>query len=133
MCVNQCTFDVHYNEEDGVARSREENCVGCHRCAAFCPTHALTIHRNPLQFRANYNWSQGVIEDILKQAERGGTLLTGRGTDPNYVNYWDHLLLNASQVTNPSIDPLREPMELRTYVGLNQVELNVPGVKPAGS
>jgi len=26
-------------------------------------------------------------------------------------------LLNASQVTNPSIDPLREPMELRTTIG----------------
>ena len=25
--------------------------------------------------------------------------------------YWDKLLINASQVTNPSIDPLREPME----------------------
>jgi glutamate synthase domain-containing protein 2 len=27
------------------------------------------------------------------------------------------LLLDACQVTNPSIDPLREPMELRTYLG----------------
>lgn len=27
------------------------------------------------------------------------------------------MLLNASQVTNPSIDPLREPMEIRTYLG----------------
>ncbi len=26
-------------------------------------------------------------------------------------------MLNASQVTNPSIDPLREPMELKTYLG----------------
>ncbi|MEE8205160.1 MAG: glutamate synthase-related protein, partial [Dehalococcoidales bacterium] len=31
--------------------------------------------------------------------------------------YWDHLVLNASQVTNPSIDPLREPMELTTFLG----------------
>jgi glutamate synthase domain-containing protein 2 len=30
---------------------------------------------------------------------------------------WDNLLLDACQVTNPSIDPLREPMELRTYLG----------------
>ncbi|MBN1862769.1 MAG: IMP dehydrogenase, partial [Dehalococcoidales bacterium] len=34
-----------------------------------------------------------------------------------YRIYWDHLVLNASQVTNPSIDPLREPMELTTYLG----------------
>jgi glutamate synthase domain-containing protein 2 len=39
------------------------------------------------------------------------------GNDKSYRIYWDHLVLNASQVTNPSIDPLREPMELRTYLG----------------
>ena len=31
--------------------------------------------------------------------------------------YWDKLLINASQVTNPSIDPLREPMETKTFLG----------------
>ena len=31
--------------------------------------------------------------------------------------YWDKLLLNASQVTNPSIDPLREPMETKVFLG----------------
>ena len=31
--------------------------------------------------------------------------------------YFDKIVLDACQVTNPSIDPLREPMELRTYVG----------------
>jgi glutamate synthase domain-containing protein 2 len=44
-------------------------------------------------------------------------LLTGMGNDKPYPIYWDRLVLNASQVTNPSIDPLREPMELRTYLG----------------
>ncbi|HLE76055.1 MAG TPA: glutamate synthase-related protein, partial [Candidatus Bathyarchaeia archaeon] len=44
-------------------------------------------------------------------------LLTGMGCDKPYLTYWDRLLLNASQVTNPSIDPLREPMEIRTYLG----------------
>ena len=39
------------------------------------------------------------------------------GNDKGYRIYWDHLVLNASQVTNPSIDPLREPMELTTYLG----------------
>lgn len=34
-----------------------------------------------------------------------------------YPIYWDKMLLNASQVTNPSIDPLREPMEIRTFLG----------------
>ena len=118
VCVNQCTFDAHYYDaEDDEVRSREENCVGCHRCVVFCPTNALTIRRNPLDYRENYNWRPEVIEDIIKQAETGGVLLTGMGTDKGYPIYWDHLLLNASQVTNPSIDPLREPMELTTYLG----------------
>ena len=53
-------------------------------------------------------------------------LLTGMGCDQPYPIYFDHLLLNASQVTNPSIDPLREPMELRTYLGRkpDRVELD---------
>jgi glutamate synthase domain-containing protein 2 len=77
----------------------------------------LTISHNPLDYRENYNWRPNVIEDILKQAETGGMLLSGMGNDKGQRIYWDHLVLNASQVTNPSIDPLREPMELTTYLG----------------
>jgi len=118
VCVNQCSFDVHYYDaEDDEVRSHEENCVGCHRCAVFCPTQALTIRRNPLDYRENYNWRPEAIEDVIKQAETGGVLLTGMGNDKGYRIYWDHLVLNASQVTNPSIDPLREPMELTTWLG----------------
>ena len=118
VCVNQCTFDIHsYDIEDDEIKSSEENCVGCHRCVVFCPTNALTIRRNPLDYRENYNWRPEVIEDIIKQSETGGVLLTGMGNDKSYRVYWDHLVLNASQVTNPSIDPLREPMELTTYLG----------------
>jgi glutamate synthase domain-containing protein 2 len=118
VCVNQCSFDTHYYDaEDDVVRSREGRCVGCHRCAVFCPTNAVTIRANPLDYRENYNWRPEIIEDIIKQAETGGVLLTGMGNDKGYRIYWDHLVLNASQVTNPSIDPLREPMELATYLG----------------
>jgi len=132
VCVNQCTFDVHsYDAEDDELRSREENCVGCHRCVVFCPTEALTIRRNPLDYRENYNWRPEVIEDIIKQSETGGVLLTGMGNDKSYRIYWDHLVLNASQVTNPSIDPLREPMELTTYLGQkpDRVEFDSHGLK----
>jgi len=131
VCANQCTFDAHYYDaEDNEVRSREENCVGCHRCVLFCPTQALTIRRNPLDYRENYNWRPEVIEDIIKQAETGGVLLSGMGCDKGYPIYWDHLVLNASQVTNPSIDPLREPMELATYLGRkpDKVELTEGGV-----
>ena len=118
VCVNQCSFDTHYYDaEDDVVRSREAKCVGCHRCVVFCPTSALNVRGNPLDYRENYNWRPEIIEDIIKQAETGGILLTGMGNDKGYRVYWDHLVLNASQVTNPSIDPLREPMELATYLG----------------
>lgn len=131
VCVNQCSFNVHYYDaEDDEVRSREENCVGCHRCVVFCPTRALTIRKNPLDYRQNYNWRPEIIEDILKQAETGAILLTGMGDDKGQRIYWDHLVLNASQVTNPSIDPLREPMELTTYLGRkpDRVELDRDGI-----
>jgi glutamate synthase domain-containing protein 2 len=118
VCVNQCSFDVHsYDSMDNEVMSNERNCVGCHRCVVYCPTNALNIRRNTLDYRDNYNWKPEIIEDIIKQAETGGVLLTGMGSDKGHKIYWDHMVLNASQVTNPSIDPLREPMELVTYLG----------------
>lgn len=71
--------------------------------------------------RGNHNgdaeWTEAHIRNILKQAESGGMILTGMGSDMPYPIIWDHLLFDACQVTNPSIDPLREPMELRTLLG----------------
>jgi glutamate synthase domain-containing protein 2 len=58
-----------------------------------------------------------VKENIFKQAESGKILLGGMGNAAQYPILFDHLVLDACQVTNPSIDPLREPMELRTYIG----------------
>lgn len=129
VCVTQCSFDAqYYDAEEGEVRSRDENCVGCHRCVVYCPTQALTIIQNPLEYRDNYNWRPEVIEDINKQAETGGVLLTGMGDDKEQRIYWDHLVLNASQVTNPSIDPLREPMELTTFLGRKPEKLELePG------
>jgi glutamate synthase domain-containing protein 2 len=118
VCVRQCANDVHiYDLEDDWVYSDYAHCVGCHRCVTLCPTHAITIRRNPLDFRPNANWTPQIINSTFKQAETGGILLTGMGCDQSYPVYFDHILLNASQVTNPSIDPLREPMELRTFLG----------------
>jgi len=129
VCVNQCSFETnYYDAEEDLVISREENCVGCQRCATFCPTKALNIVYNPPEYRGNYNWRSDVIDDIARQAETGGVLLTGMGDDKQQRIYWDHLLLNASQVTNPSIDPLREPMELITYLGRKPDRIEVePG------
>ncbi|MHC1585085.1 MAG: glutamate synthase-related protein [Candidatus Syntropharchaeia archaeon] len=118
VCVRQCSFDVHaYDPEDDEIISDDSKCVGCHRCVSLCPTRALVVRRTPIEFKENANWTSRVLNNIYKQAETGGVLLTGMGNDRPYPIYWDHILLNASQVTNPSIDPLREPMELRTYLG----------------
>ena len=118
VCVRQCANDVHeYDEEEGVVCSDSSSCVGCHRCATLCPTGAVSIKRSELDFRPHGNWGSDVLRNIYKQAETGGVLLSGMGNDEAHPVYWDKLLLNASQVTNPSIDPLREPMELTTYLG----------------
>ncbi len=117
VCVRQCANDVHYCDEDGRVLSDPLQCVGCHRCVSMCPTRALTVRLNPLEFRPHANWTAASITNIYKQAETGGMLLSAMGCDQPYRIYWDHLVLNASQVTNPSIDPMREPMELRTYLG----------------
>jgi len=126
VCVNQCSFDAqYYDYDDDIVHAREDNCVGCHRCVSFCPTSALNVRQNPLEYKSNHNWTAEAIESIGKQAETGGVLLTGMGNDKGYRIYWDHLVLNASQVTNPSIDPLREPMELATYLGRKPNQVNV--------
>jgi glutamate synthase domain-containing protein 2 len=118
VCVNQCSFEAHfYDADEDEVKSLNEKCVGCHRCVLFCPTQALTIKKTELDYRDNQNWRPEIIEDIIKQAETGGILLTGMGDDKGQRIFWDHMVLNASQVTNPSIDPLREPMELTTYLG----------------
>ncbi|MBM3710234.1 MAG: 4Fe-4S dicluster domain-containing protein, partial [Actinobacteria bacterium] len=117
VCVRQCSNDVHEFDADSSAVSSESlNCVGCHRCEALCPTGAIKVKKRDLEFKENFNWSADQIKNIYRQAESGGVLLTGMGSDRPHTVYWDHLLLNAAQVTNPSIDPLREPMEIKTFI-----------------
>ncbi|CAB1247234.1 Archaeal glutamate synthase [NADPH] [Ruminococcaceae bacterium BL-4] len=118
LCEEQCANEVHsFDQEHHLMMSDEMKCVNCQRCVAVCPTRALKIVKNNASFKENHNWSQRAMTEIYRQAESGGMLLSGMGTPNDYPNYWDKLLINASQVTNPSIDPLREPMETRTYLG----------------
>lgn len=118
VCVRQCANEVHeYDEEEDRVVADSSKCVACHRCVVMCPTKALTIKKTENAFKENANWLPSYINEIYKQAETGGILLTGMGNDKPIPIYWDRLLINASQVTNPSIDPLREPMELKTFIG----------------
>ena len=97
--------------------SDSQQCVDCQRCVCICPTGALKIVDNPNKFRNNSNWSQQIMTEVYKQAETGGVLLSAMGNPKEYPVYWDKILLNASQVTNPPIDPLREPMETKVFLG----------------
>lgn len=118
VCVRQCPYDcTFYDADRNQVHNRQENCVLCRRCQAMCPTNCIEIRPFGTGFRANEHWSEKHIRAIHKQADTGGVLLTGSGNDLYYQTYFDRTVLDASQVTNPSIDPLREPMELRTFVG----------------
>lgn len=130
VCERQCANEVHtYDPELGLMRSDESKCVNCHRCVSLCPTHALKIVKNEDTFKLNKNWSMQAITEIYRQAESGGMLLSSMGNPNDFPVYWDKMLINASQVTNPSIDPLREPMETRVYLGKKpeHVERNADG------
>ncbi|MCH5188754.1 MAG: FMN-binding glutamate synthase family protein, partial [Oscillospiraceae bacterium] len=68
-------------------------------------------------------WSKESIYEVYRQAETGGVLLSAMGNPKPLPVYWDKILINASQVTNPSIDPLREPMETRVFLGSKSGEI----------
>jgi len=126
VCVRQCAFDVHtYDDEEDKVCSDDTKCNACQRCVVLCPTDALSVKMNPVTFRPNANWTPEVIKNIYKQAEASGVLLASMGNPKDYPIFWDHMLLDACQVTNPSIDPLREPMELRTFIGSKPDSLEV--------
>lgn len=118
VCERQCANEVHrYDEEGHIMLSDESKCVDCQRCVSLCPTHALKIVKNDCTYRENANWGNDTIKEIYKQANSGGVLLSSMGNPKPFPVYWDRILINASQVTNPSIDPLREPMETRVFLG----------------
>ena len=120
VCVKQCFNGVHALVDTGNGKklvSDESKCVNCHRCVSFCPSRAIKIVKSDLCFKRNDNWSDAVIKEIYKQAESGGVLLSSMGCPEKYPVYFDKILINASQVTNPSIDPLREPMETKVTLG----------------
>lgn len=126
VCERSCSNEVHHvNEEKGCVTAEHMKCVNCQRCVVMCPTHALAITNWPQVGNGSSNWTLEYLQDIAKQAQTGGVLLASMGNPSPAPIYWDHLLLNASQVTNPSIDPLREPMETRVFLGARPYALKV--------
>ncbi len=118
VCERQCSNEVHFfSPERNMMMSDEMKCVNCQRCVSLCPTRALKIVKSDCILRENANWQNNTVKEIFKQAGSGGVLLSSMGTPKPFPVYWDKLLINASQVTNPSIDPLREPMETHVSLG----------------
>lgn len=118
VCERSCANEVHHvDSELGLIKINHKRCVNCQRCVVMCPTQALSITKWPQVDSGSRNWTLGYMQDIAKQSQTGGVLLASMGNPEPYPIYWDKLLLNASQVTNPSIDPLREPMETRVLLG----------------
>ncbi|MDE6398282.1 MAG: alpha-hydroxy-acid oxidizing protein [Clostridiales bacterium] len=118
LCERECAFGVHsFNEKTQTMRADPCACVNCQRCVAVCPVRALSVRRAQNELRGDVNFSSQLMTEIYRQAESGGVLLSGMGNPQPYPVYWDKIAVNASQVTNPSIDPLREPMETRVFLG----------------
>ncbi|MCD6253258.1 MAG: FMN-binding glutamate synthase family protein [Thermotogae bacterium] len=129
-CVRTCSYGANfYDERANRVFTENLKCVGCHFCEAICPTEAILVRHNPLATRENAHWTSEAVTDIMKQAETGGVLLTSMGNDKPHFTYFDRMVLNASQVTNPSIDPLREPMEIRTYLGRKPLALELENIE----
>ena len=117
-CVRECSFGAITADDDRSLVFHHEKCTDCQRCVSFCPAGAIYITEDENRFRRNAVFSEDDIKEIRLQAETGGVLLSSMGASGRNVPiYFDKMLLNASQVTNPSIDPLREPMETAVFLG----------------
>lgn len=115
-CVDNCSYGVYRVEGDKILIDSRK-CTACHRCISMCPRDAITLQEKPVDYRSHPLWTAQAREDIINQARTGKIILAGMGNALDYPVIFDRLVLDACQVTNPSIDPLREPMELRTYLG----------------
>ena len=129
-CVNDCSFRA-LEFVDGMVKPIG-GCVACGRCINVCPVHCIEIRQVPSQFPPHANFNERVRRGIMSQATTGGVLLTSCGTDVPYPVMFDEMLLDAAQVTNPAIDPLREVVETTTFVGARKgrLELNEDGQMP---
>ena len=124
VCERQCANLVHsFDPDTGKMKADSTKCVNCHRCVCLCPTHALKIVKSDDTYKINANWDNQTINEVYKQANSGGVLLSSMGNPKPYPVYWDKMLVNASQVTNPPIDPLREPMETQIYLGKRSAKI----------
>ncbi|APH38859.1 glutamate synthase-related protein [Methanohalophilus halophilus] len=124
-CVDNCSYGVFREEDDGNILIDSRKCTACHRCISMCPRDAINLSERPVDYRSHPLWTPEAREDVINQSRSGRIVLAGMGNAKDYPIIYDRLVLDACQVTNPSIDPLREPMELRTYLGQKPSKLDI--------
>ena len=104
VCERQCANEVHSirRRKPSSCSATNRKCVNCQRCVSLCPTHALKIVKNDCTFRENANWQPRHHQRNLQAGRHsGGVLLSSMGNPKPLPVYWDRILINASQVTNP--------------------------------
>jgi glutamate synthase domain-containing protein 2 len=130
-CAVNCTYGaIEFDREHKKPIvSNTSACVACQRCAVFCPVDAISVEPYPVSYAPHANWSPYHIRAINEQAKTGGVLTSGMGNDRPYPTVFDSLVWDACQVTNPSIDALREPVETRTFLGKKSSRLHIKETK----
>jgi len=122
-CTVNCTFDaLSFNGERIVAD--HDLCVACQRCATECPQEAITIKDNEMAYPSHSAYDARIRRIGWEQAGTGGVMLASCGNDLPYRSIFDDMVLDAAQVTNPAIDPLREPIETRCFLGAKPAKLD---------
>ena len=122
-CINNCTFGVlSFNGDQIIAKNAK--CVACQRCVVMCPGKAIHISHNDSCLPPHGNYTEKVRNIIWAQSGIGGVLLSATGNDRPIRSIFDDLLLDACQVTNPSIDPLRETIETKVFLGRKPKEID---------
>ncbi len=114
-CIKACSYGALEFKDDNVKVGK--GCVACVRCVFECPTDAIIVNELPKQFAPHAVFSPEIRRSLISQANSGGVLLSSCGANAEYMDIFNDILLDAAQVTNPSIDPLREPVETKTYLG----------------
>jgi len=126
LCAYACTWGEIRLQPERIENGKpiykpvanRKSCGSCHYCEKQCPEGAITIVEMP--FTSSHEYWRFDQENLWRQADPnypGHVLLVANGSDSQVLCYFDHLMFDACQVTNPAIDPLREPMELDTFLG----------------
>ncbi|MDY6965625.1 MAG: glutamate synthase-related protein [Halobacteriota archaeon] len=123
-CIVNCTFDTLSFNGDRIVADHD-NCVACQRCAMKCPQEAITVRQNDMALPYHSAYTDRIRRIGWEQASTGGVMLSSCGNDLPYPSIFDDLVLDAAQVTNPAIDPLREPVETKCFLGSKPEKLDI--------